>query len=201
MSTQTVKRPKRGLGGWATRDLLVMTAIAIAFGLILAGVNYLGVGLMAINPLFASVFAGLYYLAGLMVMLIVRRPGANILTRVIVNLAMLPFTPFGWAPLILEPLFFGGAAELPFLITRYRNFRMHIAVFGGMAAGLVSFLLMWAFGLFSGLAAVLMIAALGIFLLSGALLGGVLATVLVNAIAKTGVLNSFAIAETQQEEI
>ncbi len=201
MSTETTTQPKPRLKDWTTRDLLVMAAISIAFGLILAGVNYLAGLLLAVNPMLAVIFSGLYFLPGLMIMLIVRRPGANILTRVIVNLAQLPFTPFGWAPLVMEPLFFGGAAEMPFLITRYRDFRLRIAVIGGVAAGVVSFLMMLAFGFFSGFSFGFIIATLAIFLLSGALLGGVLATVLVNAIAKTGVLNSFAIGQEQQEEI
>lgn len=186
---------------WSTRDLLVMAAISIVMGLVLVGVNYLGAALLAISPVLASVLAGLYFVPGIMVMLIVRRPGANILTRIIVNLAMLPFTPFGWGPLLLEPVLFGGSAELPFLIMRYKDYRMRVAMIAGAAAALMSFLMMLAFGLLSGLSAGLTIVTLASFLASGVLFGGILSTLLVRAIAKSGVLNSFAIAQRDEAQV
>ena len=179
---------------------MVMAAIAIVLGLLLAGVNYISAALLAINPVFVAALAGFYFLPGIMVMLIIRRPGAVVLTRVIINLIMIPFTPFGWMELVVN-IVFGLASELPFTLTRYRDYRLRILLLSGISAGLPSFVMMFAFVALNELTPFLQIVAAFLFPISGALLGGWLANALANAIAKTGVLNSFAINEEQQEEI
>jgi energy-coupling factor transport system substrate-specific component len=184
---------------WTTRDLLVMAAIALVFAIVQTGGDHLGAILMAINPMFVAIPAGLYFCAGVMVMLIVRQPGACLLTRVITALATIPFSPFGWADLWMAVIF-GLACEIPFAITRYRKYSLLIACFSGMSAGLFSYAAMAAFGLF-GDAPLGHILTLTGFLLSGVVLGGWLAQVLVNAIAKTGVLNSFAVGQARREDI
>lgn len=89
----------------------------------------------------------------------------------------------------------------PITLTRYRDYRLRILLLSGISAGLLSFALMFAFAALNELTPFLQIVALLLFPISGALLGGWLANALANAIAKTGVLNRFAIAEEQQEEI
>lgn len=55
--------------------------------------------------------------------------------------------------------------------------------------------------MFSDVAPMLQVSVWVLFLLIGALLDGMLVALLVEAIAKTGVLNSFAIVQDRQEEI
>jgi energy-coupling factor transport system substrate-specific component len=154
---------------------------------------------MAINPMFVAIMSGLYFLGGLMVMLIVQRPGACVLTRIITALAIIPFTPFGWADLWMAVVF-GLACEIPFAITRYRNYSLLVFCLSGAVACLISYAAMAVFGMFGVAPLAQIITAFG-FVFSGVVLGGWLAHVLVKAIAKTGVLNSFAVAQSQQEEI
>ena len=82
MSTQTTQKKKRGLAAWTTRDLMVTAVIAIAFSVILLGTTYLSGILMAINPAFISILAGLYYTPVVAAMYIVRRPGTAVLANV-----------------------------------------------------------------------------------------------------------------------
>jgi energy-coupling factor transport system substrate-specific component len=168
-----------------------MVAIAIVFAIVLAGADYLNAVLMAINPMLVAILAGLYFLGSLMVMLIVRRPGACLLTRVIIALASIPFTPWGWSNLMMA-VAFGLACEIPFALTRYRTYSLLVSCLGGAVAGLLSYAGMAAFGMFGVVPLLQIITAIG-FVVSGVVLGGGLAQVLVNAIAKTGVLNSFAV--------
>ncbi len=200
MSSDQINEPKTGLKGWTTRDLMVMAAIAIVLGLLLAGVNYVSAALLAINPVFVAVLAGVYFLPGIMVMLIIRRPGAVVLTRVVINLIMIPFTPFGWMELVVN-IIFGLASELPFTLTRYRDYRLRIPLLSGISAGLLSFVMMFAFAALSDLTPFLQIIAAFLFPISGALLGGWLAHALANSIAKTGVLNNYAIGQERMEDI
>jgi energy-coupling factor transport system substrate-specific component len=184
---------------WSTRDLLVAVAISIVFAIIQVGGNQLGAVLMAINPMFVAIPSGLFFLAGLLVMLIVRRPGACVLTRVVTALVTMAFSPFGWADLWMAVIF-GLACEIPFAVTRYRRYNLLIACLGGVSAGLFSYAAMAAFGLFGVVPLGHILTAVG-FVVSGAVIGGWLAFVLANAIAKTGVLNSFAIGQALQEEV
>jgi len=154
---------------------------------------------MAINPMFVALLAGLYFLGSLMVMLIVRRPGACVLTRVIIALASIPFTPWGWSNLLMA-IAFGLACEIPFALTRYRTYSLLISCLGDAVAGLLSYVGMAAFGMFAVAPLAQAVTAIG-FVLSGVVLGGWLAHVLVNAIAKTGVLSGFAVGRSQREEV
>jgi len=197
MSTQ---KKKRGLAAWTTRDILVTAAIAIVFGLLLSGVDYLSAVLVSISPVFASILAGFYFLPGIMVMYIIRRPGAAVLMRVLINLVMLSFTPFGWMHLVISVVF-GLSSELPFLLTRYRDYRLRILLISGGLAGLLSFVLMFAFAGIANLAVTMQVIGLVVFVAGGALIGGALAKALADAIAKTGVLNSFAIGQEQRDEV
>jgi ABC-type thiamin/hydroxymethylpyrimidine transport system permease subunit len=94
--------------------------------------------------------------------------------RVLVNLVMLSFTPFGWMHLVISVVF-GLSNELPFLLTRYRDYRLR--------------------------AVTMQVIGLVVFVASGALIGGALAKALADAIAKTGVLASFAIGQEQRDEV
>ena len=197
MSTQ---KKKKGLAAWTTRDILVTAAIAIVFGLLLSGVDYLSAVFVSISPVFAGILAGFYFLPGIMVMYIIRRPGAAVLMRVLINLVMLSFTPFGWMHLVISVVF-GLSSELPFLLTRYRDYRLRILLISGGLAGLLSFVLMFAFAGIANLAVTMQVIGLVVFVAGGALIGGALAKALADAIAKTGVLASFAIGQEQRDEV
>ena len=200
MSTISTTEQKNAHKGWNTRDLLVTAVIAIAFGLLTIGLNYVSAILMAVNPVFISVLAGLYFIPMIMAMYIVRCPGTAVLALVIANLATLPFNPFGWMEALMS-IIYGLACELAFLLTRYRNFHLPILCISGVAPSVLSFLMLYAFGGLNGVTLPFQIMAFVLFIVSGTLLGGWLSKSLADAIAKTGVLSGFAIAATQQEEI
>jgi energy-coupling factor transport system substrate-specific component len=91
--------------------------------------------------------------------------------------------------------------EIPFFVTRYRDFRLRILLISGAVAGLFAFAGVFAVGGATSVALPVLAMALVLFIASGIGLGGWLAKVLGDAIARTGVLNSFAIGQAQQEEI
>lgn len=191
---------KSGLKGWGTRDLLVTAVIAIAFGLLTIGVTYISVALVSINPAFVSVLAGLYYTPMIMAMYIIRRPGAIVLAAAIVRLVTTTFNPLGWMVALFNVII-AVFYELPFFLTRYRDFRLHILLSSGGVGGLLAFLSVFVFGGLNSLTPIVQIIALVIFVTSGALLGGWLAKAIADQLAGTGVLNGFAIGQARQEEI
>ena len=199
MSTQTTQKKKRGLAGWTTRDLMVTAVIAMAFSVILLGTTYLSGILMAINPAFISILAGLYYTPVVAAMYIVRRPGTAVLATVIGSLAIMVVNPAGWMGVLFSAVF-GFAAELPFLLTRYRDFRLRVLLIAGAAGGFISSFSMFVFGALN-MPPMLQIVTFVLFIISGVLLGGWLAKALADAMARTSVLSGYPIAAEQMEEI
>jgi energy-coupling factor transport system substrate-specific component len=122
-----------------------------------------------------------------------------VLTRIITALAIFTFSPFGWSILWMAVIF-GLACEIAFAVKRYRNFRWPVVCVAGAIACLVSYAMMAVFGFFP-MSALGQVGVALAFIVSGVLLGGLLALALVNAIAKTGVLNSFAVGQARREDI
>lgn len=179
---------------YRTVDLLVTVLIGAAFG-----VAFLGYGQLytLIGPLTAAfkpaegLLAGIWFLPAVLAALLVRKPGAALLAEMVAAvLSMLLGSQWGWSTAV-SGLMQGGGVELAFLLTRYRRFTLPVAVLGGVLAGLLEWgwekivyyqEMSWAF---SG-------TMLAFFLLSGALLCGVLGWAASRALIATGAVNSLA---------
>ena len=82
---------------WSTRDLMVISAIGVALGVVLVPVIYATMALhAALGPLGMATIWGLYVVPLLVTTRIMRRPGAALLTSLLVPLVQLPFGPGGW---------------------------------------------------------------------------------------------------------
>lgn len=179
---------------YRTVDLLVTVLIGAAFG-----VAFLGYGQLytLIGPLTAAfkpaegLLAGIWFLPAVLAALLVRKPGAALLAEMVAAvLSMLLGSQWGWGTAV-SGLMQGGGVELAFLLTRYRRFTLPLAVLGGVLAGLLEWgwekivyyqEMSW---LFSG-------TMLAFFLLSGALLCGVLGWAASRALIATGAVDSLA---------
>ena len=103
-------------------------------------------------------------------------------------LSMLLGSQWGWGTAI-SGLMQGGGVELAFLAFRYRRFTLPVAVLGGM----LSALLEWGwekFAYYQEMSWTYSLVMLGFFLLSGALLCGVLGWAASRALAATGALDA-----------
>ena len=177
-----------------TVDLLVTVLIGAAFG-----VAFLGYGQLytLIGPLTAAfkpaegLLAGIWFLPAMLAGLIVRKPGAALLAEMIAAvLSMLLGSPWAWGTAI-SGLMQGGGVELAFLLTRYRRFTLPVAILGGM----LSALLEWGwekFAYYQEMSWAYSGVMLGFFLLSGALLCGVLGWAATRALVSTGAVDSLA---------
>ncbi|OFT56157.1 ABC transporter permease [Brachybacterium sp. HMSC06H03] len=179
---------------YRTVDLLVTVLIGAAFG-----VAFLGYGQLytLIGPLTAAfkpaegLLAGIWFLPAVLAALLVRKPGAALLAEMVAAvLSMLLGSQWGWGTAV-SGLMQGGGVELAFLLTRYRRFTLPVAVLGGVLSALLEWgwekvayyqEMSWAF---SG-------TMLTFFLLSGALLCGVLGWAASRALIATGAVDSLA---------
>ena len=194
MSTQ---KKKRGLAAWTTRDILVTAAIAIVFALLLTGMNYVLVAVTPFGPLAIQAISGLWVIPGVITAYILRRPGAALISQLLVGVIQAPLSPYGWMTVIGQ-LTYGLASEAVFLATRYRNYRLPVLLIVGSVTNLVNMALVYVPLGYTRLSAGMQIAVVALTLLSGAL-GGWLAKGLADAIAQTGVLSGFAIGQEGRE--
>ena len=135
----------RPLLGWRTVDILTIAFLGAALG-----VAFWGGGVFYNGPVTAlkigyaplmGLFAGPWFLAGVVGGLVVRRPGAALFCEVVAALvSMLPGTEWG-ATVLVSGVLQGLGAELAFALFGYKAFGAAVAAL----AGILSAPLEWAF--------------------------------------------------------
>lgn len=185
---------------WSTRDLMVTIVIGLAFGVLLIPVTYAYAALLSLGILARSLLGGVYYLPAAFAAYVMRKPGSILLVSLVSALVAMPFTAYGFIVLLIGALT-GLIGELvTWFFTRYRNFALGRLALAGAVGGLLEFLLI----LGSLRSTQFDPGILGGALLVSALTFGlcaVLAKVLADAVARTGVLANTALGRTNIEEI
>ena len=187
--------------GWRVVDIVVAAVIAVAFGVVFLAWNALN---DATEPLFAflppaqAILYGVWLLPGVLVGLIVRRPGAAFFGNfVAAAVSVLLGSPYG-IDAIVSGAIQGAGAELGFAIGRYRSWNLPFGMLAGALAALGAAIhdvyfyypdTGTDFWVVYGIAAVA----------SGALLAGIGAWLLLRALIGTGVLRDFAAGRDQRE--
>lgn len=181
---------------WEFRDLMLMVVLGVVFGFVywvlVQAWNGLAVLMGPAGDLAQHVLLGGWLIVAPIVIAIVRRPFAGVVAEVIASVVEVIFlgSPVG-PTLMVAAAIQGLGSELPFMATRYRRFGWTVfALSGLLGAGLVFFYSAFRAGWY-GQDIVLL--RLGMQLVSGAVLGGLLAKVVVDGLARTGVVDNFAI--------
>ncbi|WP_286690604.1 MULTISPECIES: ECF transporter S component [unclassified Aeromicrobium] len=200
MSSSASTRPSTDLGSslrYRTVDLVTIATLAVALGVTfwVWGKAYGGISALAVFsfPPSVGVLAGPWLLAGVVGGLIVRRPGAALVTE-LAAAAVSALVPGGteWGLGVLASgLVQGLGAELVLALFLYRRFSLGVAVLAGAGAGAFGSVYEWfAYweGVFSGTDRLI---HLGLFALSGAVVAGAGGWLLVRALARAGVLDAF----------
>jgi len=176
---------------WRTVDIVVVAALGAAFGVIFWAWSTLWEGPANAIPLPGrAVIYGVWLVPAVLGPLIIRKPGAGVLTEFLAALvAVVLGSPWGLLT-ILYGLFQGVAGEFAFALTAYRSYRLPTAVLGGVLAGgaaalldLISFYADWSNPT--------KLAYTGIVVASAAVIAGVGGWLLTRALAQTGVLDRF----------
>ena len=191
---------EKGLAKWSTRDLLITAIISIAFAVILLGVAYLFILFIRPLGLLAQTLGqGIWFIPAIFMGYILRRPGAVIVSQLMMRIILVPISPYGWMELV-GAFVVGVPIELVFWATRYRHYRLPVLMLTGIAAGSLRTVVAWVpYGL-SELTSEFQITVIVLTIVSGALAGW-LAKLLADAIAKTGVLSGYAVGQEHQEEV
>lgn len=191
MKNITASRP---LLRWRTIDLLTAAFLGVAFG-----VAYWGWGLAyqapssAISagfPPLAALFAWPWLVAGIVGMLVIRRPGAAVFTELLAAIvSALIGTQWG-LPTLVSGLVQGLGVELGFALFGYTVFRWAPLVVGGFLGGALEAVYEWYsywtdWGIGYKLAYLVLLGG------SVAILGSLLAVALTRMLARAGALAPF----------
>ncbi len=194
--SSTTDRPAPARPGWALRDLVLVVVLGVVFGFaywaLVQAWNGLSILMGPAGDLAQHVLLGGWLLVAPIAIAIIRRPFAGVLAEVIASVIEVVFLGSPVGPVLMVSAAIQGAgSELPFALTRYRRYSWGVyALSGLLGAGLVFFFSAFRFGWYGQ---EIFWLRFGLQCLSGVILGGLLAKVIVDALARTGVVDNFAI--------
>ncbi|ANS79799.1 Substrate-specific component YkoE of thiamin-regulated ECF transporter for HydroxyMethylPyrimidine [Serinicoccus hydrothermalis] len=198
--------PAPGIDGrrttWAMKDLVLMVVLGVVFGFVYWALvqawNGLAVLMGPAGDLAQHVLLGGWLLVAPIALAITRRPGAGVLAEILASVIEVVFlgSPVG-PTLVLAATIQGAGSELAFALTRYRRWGWTVfALSGLLGAGLVFFFSAFRSGWYGQ---DIFLLRLMVQCVSGVVLGGLLAKVLVDALVRTGVVDNFAVGQAREE--
>jgi energy-coupling factor transport system permease protein len=188
---------------WRTVDIVVAAVVSVAFGVVFVAWNALWAAttpLFVVLPPAQAILYGVWLLPGVLVGLIVRRPGAALFGGVVAaSVSALIGSQWGLDAL-LSGLIQGGGAELAFAIGLYRAWNLPFAMLGGALAGVgaaIHDLFIVAYYPETGPDFWAVFAAATV--ISGIIIGGIGAWLILQALIRTGVLADFGAGREQSQ--
>lgn len=193
-SADPVRRTRLPSRRWRVVDIVVGGVLAVAVGFLFVAwnVGYLGPAalLTPLLPGLQGLLNGPWLLAGPLVGLVVRKPGAALYGELVAAIvSALVGNQWGFTT-VISGLVQGLGAEIVFALLLYRTWRWWVALLAGAAAGLGGALYDLV-GYYAGAKPVFVADYLVTSGISGAVFAGLLAWVLVRALAATGALSRF----------
>ncbi|WP_081689811.1 ECF transporter S component [Leifsonia xyli] len=189
-----VARPMR-VFRWRVVDIVVASVVAVASGVVFwawgQAWNPLSGPVTALLPGFQGILNGPWLFAGVLVALIVRKPGAALYGEVVAAVvSMLVGTQWGFATLF-SGVVQGLGAEIVFALFLYAKWTLPPALLAGAGAGLAESVLDLFYS-YPGVAPGFAIVYTVTTTISGVVVAGLGSWALVRALAKTGALDRFA---------
>ncbi|PPF85591.1 thiamine ABC transporter permease [Subtercola sp. Z020] len=181
---------------WHLRDIMLVVVLGAVFGFLywalVQGWIVLSVAAGPLGHLTQHVLLGGWLIVAPVAIAITRRPFAGIVAEIIASVIEVVFLGSAVGPLLFVAAAIQGAgSELPFALTRYRRFGWLVyAVSGALGAGLVFFYSAFRSGWYG---TDLLLVRFVIQVVSGIVLGGLLSKVIADSLARTGVVDNFAI--------
>ncbi|MBZ6077937.1 ECF transporter S component [Microvirga puerhi] len=180
--------------GWTLKETLIVTVLGAVFAVLYMG--WVQVWLIA-QAVFGSVtmdvVMGFWFVVSIVAAAIVRKPGVAIASEVLAAGVEILLGSPGGLILILSGAIQGAGAEVVFAATRWRNYSLPVLMAAGVGAAIFSFAYTWVRFNYGALEPTVLIAMFALRCLSGAVLGGWLGHVIVEALYKTGALAGLAI--------
>ncbi|WP_310365115.1 ECF transporter S component [Neobacillus drentensis] len=185
---------------WKMKEVVLAVILAVACGVIYLGWSTLWIPISAlVGPVGAGFMFGIWVIASPIVAYIIRKPGAAFIAEVAAAaVELLTGSHFGLSALLVG-VFQGIGAEIAFAIFGYKRYNLFTLMLSGAFAAIGSMiynLIANGLGYYS---MEVFFTTLGIHVISGMILGGLLAKVIVDALAKTGVLEQYELMKEKRK--
>lgn len=180
--------------GWTLRETLIVTVLGAVFGVLYLGwVQVWLIAQASFGSLMMDVVMGFWFVASIVAAAIIRKPGVAFAAEVLTaGVQILLGSPAGLLLLVTGAVQ-GAGAELVFAATRWRNYSLPVLMAAGVGAAVFSFAYTWIRFDYGSLQSGILAAMFVLRCLSGALLGGWLGRLIVEALYRTGALAGLAI--------
>ena len=201
--TTASKRPApRSSLSWRVNEIVIAAVIAVACAIIFwiwdIAVSPAAKTALVAAPELRPLIAGAWLLGGTLGGLLIRKPGAALFCELVAALISVLFTGGAWSgEILISGIIQGIGAEIIFAAFGYRRWNAAIAVLAGALSGLFmggSEILIY----YPDMEPVKAVTYVVCSVVSGAVIAGFLAWILVQNLAKTGVLSSLASGNTRR---
>jgi energy-coupling factor transport system permease protein len=185
---------------WTLREILIVTVLGAVFGVLYLG--WVQVWLIAqaiFGPVTMDVVMGFWFIVSIIAAAIIRKPGAALFSEVLAAAVQVMLGSPAGLLLLLTGLVQGAGAEVVFAATRWRRYTLPVLMAAGVGAAVFSFVYTWIRFDYGALAPALLLVMFALRCASGALLGGLLGHVIVEALYKTGVLSGLPIDHAKRQ--
>jgi energy-coupling factor transport system substrate-specific component len=176
---------------WRTVDIIVVAIIAVAFGVVFYAWNaYVWQWLRPLGEPWEYIISGMWLMPAVVAPLIVRKPGAALFAEMVAAIVAVILGSQWGLDTLLSGFVQGAGAEIVFGFVMYRSFGPIVAFLAGAGAGAGEALhdIPVYFATYTGQ---LQFAIAALEILSGALIAGIGAWLLVRSLRRTGALAAF----------
>ena len=128
------------------RDYLLMSLIAVVFGIVFLLAVYAGAALTTVlTPLGLGVlgyepFYGIWYMAAIITTYLIRKPVVGIVTEVIAALIEVLLGNMFGVMVLISAFIQGVGVEIPFALTKYKNYSYKVTMMSALSATILSFI-------------------------------------------------------------
>jgi energy-coupling factor transport system permease protein len=179
---------------WTLREILIVTVLGAVFGVLYLGWVQVWLITQAIfGPVTMDVVMGFWFIVSIIAAAIIRKPGAALFSEVLAAAVQVMLGSPAGLLLLLTGLVQGAGAEAVFAATRWRKYTLPVLMAAGVGAAVFSFVYTWIRFDYGALAPGLLLVMFTLRCASGALLGGLLGHVIVEALYRTGALSGLPI--------
>lgn len=204
-TASNTKNPRQPRRSWRVVDIVVAAVIAVASGVILWAWSLADAGLspaFVAFPPASALLAGFWLFPGVLGGLIIRRPGAALLTELVAALVSgLLGSKYG-ITVLASGFFQGLGAELILLVFLYRRFTLPVALLAGLLAGLFGGLNdAFVFNWFPDYTLEWKYIYVVFMTVSGVVIAGLLSWLATRGLAATGALSALPSRRAHQEPV
>ena len=184
---------------WELKDAIMMAILGVVFSAVYMAVFQGGLALSTaltpagLAPFGFEIIYGVWFMAATLAAYIIRKPGVALVTEVLASAIELLMGNSGGLTVVLTGVIQGLGAEIIFAAFRYKKWNLGVMCLAGILSATLIFCYELYYLNYITLAPSLLISQLAVRFVSAAVFSGIICKLAGDALAKTGVVKSYAI--------